>query len=85
MATRQQSTFERLNGKDLNRKQRRELQRRLHADDPGLEILHLNAAGIDIGNASHFAAVPPDRDSEPVREFGSWTADLEKMAEWLKY
>ena len=84
MATRQQSTFERLNDKDLNRKQRRELQRRLHADDPGLEILHLNAAGIDIGNASHFAAVPPDRDSEPVREFGSWTADLEKMAEWLK-
>jgi len=84
MAKREQSTFERLRGKNLNRKERRELQRRLFSDDPGLEILHPNAAGIDIGNESHFVAVPPGRDPEPVREFGSWTADLERMAEWLK-
>lgn len=65
------------------RKQRKDLQRRLHADNPGLELVHPNAAGIDIGNESHFVAVPPARDAEPVREFGSWTADLNQMAEWL--
>lgn len=26
---------------------------------------------IDIGSASHFVAVAPDRDDEPVREFAS--------------
>ena len=84
MAKREQSTFERLKGKNLNRKERRELQRRLFSDDPGLEILHPDAAGIDIGNESHFVSVPPGLDPEPVREFGSWTADLERMAEWLQ-
>lgn len=38
---------------------------------PSLVITHPNAAGIDIGSASHFVAVPPDRDDEPVREFSS--------------
>ena len=76
------SVFERLTGG--NRKQRKELRRRLHSDNPGLELVHPNAAGIDIGNESHFVAVPPGRDPEPVREFGSWTADLNRMAEWLQ-
>jgi len=49
-----------------------------------LTITHPNAAGIDIGSASHFVAVPPDRDDEPVREFPSFTADLNAMADWLK-
>jgi transposase len=49
-----------------------------------LTITHPNAAGIDIGNASHFVAVPPDRDDEPVREFASFTADLGALADWLK-
>ena len=84
MAKREQSTFERLKGKNLNRKERRELQRRLFSDDPGLEILHPDAAGIDIGNESHFVSVLPERDPEPVREFGSWTMDLERMAVWMK-
>jgi hypothetical protein len=33
-----------------------------------------------VGNESHFVAVPPDRDPQPVREFGCWTADLMRMA-----
>ena len=49
-----------------------------------LTITHPNAAGIDIGSASHYVAVPPDRDDEPVREFPSFTADLERLADWLK-
>lgn len=49
-----------------------------------LTITHPNAAGIDIGSASHYVAVPPDRDDESVREFPSFTADLEALADWLK-
>ena len=48
-----------------------------------LSIAHPNAAGIDIGGAAHFVAVPPDRDSEPVRQFRSFTADLNQLADWL--
>jgi hypothetical protein len=86
MAKRKPSTFERLrNGKlQWNRKQRREVERRLNSADPGLEIIHPHAAGIDVGNESHYVAVPPGRDARPVREFGSWTAALEEMAQWLK-
>jgi len=41
-----------------------------------LDVVHPNAAGIDIGNASHYVAVPPDRDAEPVRTFECFTEDL---------
>ena len=34
-----------------------------------------------MGNESHYVAVPPDRDPNPVREFGCWTAALNQMAE----
>jgi transposase len=49
-----------------------------------LELIHPNAAGIDIGSASHFVAVPPDRDDESVREFKSFTADLNGLADLLE-
>lgn len=49
-----------------------------------LTLVHPNSAGIDIGSASHFVAVPPERDEEPVREFPSFTADLEQLADWLQ-
>jgi transposase len=85
MAKRKESTFERLQkGESLNRRERRELAARLNSADPGFEIVHQHAAGIDIGNESHYVAVPPGRDEQPIREFGSWTADLERMAQWLK-
>ena len=48
-----------------------------------LELAHPNAAGIDIGSASHFIAVPADRDDRPVREFKSFTEDLIGAADWL--
>ena len=49
-----------------------------------LSITHPNAAGIDIGSAAHFVAVPPDRDDEPVRQFASFTVDLNGIADWLQ-
>ncbi len=47
---------------------------------------HINtmAAGIDIGSASHFVAVPEGCVTESVREFKSFTADLYELAAWLK-
>jgi transposase len=50
----------------------------------GFPTLNRNAAGIDVGNAEHYVAVPAGRDPEPVRRFGSFTADLHRMAQWLK-
>ena len=84
MAKRRMSTFERLRSGRMNRQERKEWQQRLYAEDAGLEVVHPDAAGIDVGSASHFVAVPPDREKQPVQEFGSWTADLRRMAEWLK-
>jgi transposase len=84
MAKRKQSTFERLAKGKMNRKQRKEFFRRLRSDDLGLEVVHPHTAGIDIGNESHYVAVAPGRDPEPVREFGSWTAEVIRMSEWLK-
>jgi transposase len=52
--------------------------------DEGLPALNRNAAGIDVGNAEHYVAVPAGRDPEPVQSFGSFTADLHRMAQWLK-
>lgn len=50
----------------------------------GLETLHHHAAGIDVGSAQHYVAVPVGRDPQPVQTFGSFTADLHRMARWLR-
>jgi transposase len=51
-----------------------------------LEIVHPHAAGIDVGNEAHYVAVRPEQDQEgePVRRFACFTADLHRLAEWLK-
>src|ERR1700680_406009 len=72
------------NGQHMNRKQRREMTRKIQSEDLRLEVVHPDAAGIDIGNESHYVAVPPTRDREPVRRFGCTTAELKEMAAWLK-
>src|ERR1700691_4470696 len=68
----------------MNRKQRREMTRKIQSEDISLEMIHPDAAGMDIGNDAHSVAVPPTRDSEPVRRFGCTTAELKEMAVWLK-
>jgi transposase len=52
--------------------------------DGRLPILNGDAAGIDIGAAEHWVAVPEDRDPQPVRKFGAFTEDLLAIAAWLK-
>jgi hypothetical protein len=41
---------------EMNRKQRREMIRKMQSEDLSLEVIHPDAAGIDIGNESHYAA-----------------------------
>src|SRR5947209_10107293 len=48
-----------------------------------LQVCHPHAAGIDIGEAEHWVAVPPGCDPQPVRRFGTFTADLDALADWL--
>src|SRR4029450_676425 len=52
-------------------------------DWKALDIVHPEAAGIDVGGSEHWVAVSPDRDPEPVRRFGCFTADLREMGQWL--
>ena len=47
---------------------------------PLFERIQPDAAGIDCGQNSHFVAVPPNRDPQPVREFRPFTADLHRLA-----
>lgn len=68
----------------LTRKQWKDLGRKIWSDRPGLEVMHRDAAGIDIGSREHYVAVGPDRDKEPVQVFGCFTSELRRMAEWLK-
>lgn len=49
----------------------------------GLPIINVRAAGIDIGSRIQVAAVPPELSDEPVQTFQSFTADIERMADWL--
>jgi transposase len=67
----------------LTRKQRRELGRQIRSEKPGLDVVHPDAAGIDIGSREHYVAVGPDRDGEPVRVFGCFTSDLQRLADFL--
>ena len=52
--------------------------------DQGWELINPNAAGIDIGSREHWACVPAGRTEKPVRPFGTFTADLEALADWFQ-
>lgn len=52
-------------------------------DWKALEVVHPDAAGIDIGGQEHWVAVSPERDEQPVRCLECFTVDLERMADWL--
>ena len=52
--------------------------------DQNWSVLNPNAAGIDLGSREHWVAVPPEREAQSVRCFGTTTPELEALAEWLK-
>jgi transposase len=49
-----------------------------------LQVTNPDAAAVDVHPDAHWVAVPPDRDTQPVRKFGACTADLEALANWLR-
>ncbi len=58
---------------------------RRHRANRGFASTHPDAGAIDIGSRIHVAAVPPDRDpGEPVRTFGTFTGDLQRLADWFE-
>ena len=64
-------------------KQKKVLKKIVRGLPKNLQHINVHAAGIDIGSRSHFVAVPEGIDEMPVREFSSFTGDLEQMAAWL--
>src|SRR5271170_8442515 len=52
--------------------------------DPVWELINPDAAGIDIGFREHWACVPAGRDQKNVRSFGTFTGDLEGLADWFQ-
>ena len=52
-------------------------------EQDGIPVLNPNTAGLDIGANEIYAAVPIDRDLEPVKCFGTFTAELNALAAWL--
>jgi transposase len=53
------------------------------ANCKAMDIVHPDAAGMDVGGSEHWVAISPDRDPEPVRCFGTFTSDLHQLANWL--
>ncbi|MHB8748593.1 MAG: hypothetical protein ACYDBJ_05315 [Aggregatilineales bacterium] len=47
-----------------------------------LDNVQPNAAGLDIGAREIFVCVPADRLEEPVQVFGTFTPDLQRLADW---
>ena len=49
----------------------------------GLQKLRKDAGGLDIGAREIWVDVGVENDSEPVRCFETFIADLNRMVEWL--
>ncbi len=48
-----------------------------------VEIVHPNAGGLDIGSREIWGCVPADRTDDNVQRFGTFTPDLQRLADWL--
>jgi transposase len=64
----------------MARKRKRDSQ----GEQAVMPVLRADAAGIDIGATEIFVAVPPDRATQNVRSFPTFTQDLYALAEWLE-
>jgi transposase len=49
-----------------------------------MSIVNPYAAGIDVSDKEHVVAVPENSDPARVKIFGTMTADIMKLVEWLK-
>src|ERR1700693_1932870 len=67
----------------MKRKSRRAKCQKVSPFSGDLQLIERDAAAVDVGSRSHWVAVNPQRDPNPVREFGAFTADLISLADWL--
>ena len=67
----------------MKRKSRGAKCQKVSPFDGELKLIEADAAAIDVGSRSHWVAVNPQRDREAVREFGAFTTDLIRLADWL--
>jgi transposase len=70
-------------GHDRSRKDQQRGRKRKLVSPSLLKRINRNAAGIDCGSETHYVAVPPEKDPEPVRSFKTFTTDLNRLADWL--
>ena len=47
-------------------------------------VIKSHAAGADIGAREIYVAIPLELDANPVRRFDTFTADLQKLVDWLQ-
>jgi transposase len=68
----------------MKRRLQNQKKKRTKMSLDSLPMIEPNAAGIDIGHREHWCAGPSDRCERPVRAFGTFTEDLERLADWLR-
>ena len=52
----------------VGKNQRRKLGRQIWTDNPGLDVVHPNAAGIDVGNSEHYVAIASEKSDRAGAE-----------------
>lgn len=64
-------------------RQRRVAERVKQMEAGQLPVANPDLAAIDVGSRDHYVALPPDR-GQPVRRFGCFTPELERLADYLR-
>jgi transposase len=54
------------------------------ADLKALPVQHSKAAGIDVGDATHWVCIDADGGDDAIREFPAHTAGLRQLVDWLR-
>jgi transposase len=70
-------------GNTMSKRKARKIRKALQ-EGKEFQVLNPNVSGIDVGSREHYASVPEDRDSKPVRRFGCYTSDHLSLVAWLK-
>jgi transposase len=68
--------------KNRTSKTQRQKKKKISIED-GWEKINPAAAGLDIGSKEHWVCIPTGRAEKNVRKFGTFTCDLEALADWL--
>ena len=67
-----------------NKPQKTKKKRQKISINQDWQTINAHAAGIDIGSQEHFVCVPPAAAPQNVRSFGTFTDDLNALADWLE-